>query len=135
MYTVLIDDDATGLFLTQRLLLHEGVGDVAAFSSPPDALAFLLEQIPAGRVPQVILLDLNMPLISGWDFLEMLQRHGAEVQGQCLVYLLTSSLAPADKARADAHPGVTGLVHKPLDKEKIQLIREHALSVQPAREA
>lgn len=135
MYTVLIDDDATALFLTERLLLHEGVCDVAAFSSPPDALAYLRQQIPAGRVPQVVLLDLNMPLINGWDFLEMLQRHEAELHSQCIVYLLTSSLAPADKARADAHPWVTGLVHKPLDKLQIQLIQEHARSVTPARDA
>ncbi|MFD1874421.1 response regulator [Hymenobacter bucti] len=126
MYTVLIDDNATSLFLTERLLLHEGLSDtVNSFQSPPEALAFLLQQVPAGRVPQVILLDLNMPLISGWDFLEMLQRHEEQLQGQCIVYLLTSSLTPADNARAQAHPLVTGFLSKPLNKEKIQQIRDH----------
>lgn len=129
MYTVLIDDDPTTLFLMGRLFQHHGLADTAApFQSPTDALAFLLQQIPAGRVPQVVLLDLNMPLISGWDFLDLLQRHEGQLQGHCFVYLLTSSVAPADKARATAHPLVTGFLSKPLNKEKIQQIRAHVLA-------
>ena len=90
-------------------------------------LAFLLPQIPAGLVPQVILLDLNMPLVSGWDFLDLLKRHEVQLQGQCFVYLLTSSMAPADEARAKTYPLVAGVLHKPLDKRQIQQIRDHVL--------
>ena len=128
MHTLLIDDDPIAAFLTQRLLEHEGLSDTAAsFQSPPEALEFLLRQIPAGLVPQVILLDLNMPLISGWDFLDLLKAHEVQLQGQCIVYLLTSSMAPADELRAQEYPLVAGLLHKPLNKRKIQLIRDHVL--------
>ena len=126
MHTLLIDDDPITIFLTERLLRHEGLSDTAAsFQSPTEALAFLLRQIPAGLVPQVILLDLNMPLVSGWDFLDMLKRHEVRLQGQCIVYLLTSSMAPSDEARAKEHPLVAGLLHKPLDKRQIQQIRDY----------
>ena len=129
MYVLLIDDDPITTFLTERLLRYEGLSDTAAsFQSPVEALAFLLRQIPAGLVPQVILLDLNMPLISGWDFLDLLKRHELQLQGQCFVYLLTSSVVPSDAARAQTYPLVAGLLHKPLDKHQIQQIRAHVLS-------
>ena len=128
MYTLLIDDDPIAIFLTQRLLEHEGLSVTAAsFQSPAEGLTFLLRQIPAGLAPQVILLDLNMPLLSGWDFLDLLKRHEVQLQGQCIVYLLTSSMAPADEVRAKTYPLVAGLLHKPLDKGKIQQIRDHVL--------
>ena len=128
MHTLLIDDDPIATFLTERLLQHEGLSDTAAsFQSPTEALAFLLKQIPAGLVPQVILLDLNMPLVSGWDFLDILRRHEVQLQDQCIVYLLTSSMAPADKIRAREYPLVAGLLLKPLDARKIQQIRDHVL--------
>lgn len=132
MHTLLIDDDPITIFLTQRLLRHEGLSDTAAsFQSATEALAFLLRQIPAGLVPQVILLDLNMPLVSGWDFLELLKRHEVQLQGRCIVYLLTSSMAPADEARAKTFPLVAGLLHKPLDKRQIQQIRDYVLPTAP----
>ena len=80
MHTLLIDDDPITIFLTERLLRHEGLSDTAvSFQSLTEALTFLLRQIPAGLVPQVILLDLNMPMMSGWDFLDLLNRHKVQL--------------------------------------------------------
>lgn len=128
MHTLLIDDDPITAFLTKRVLVYEGLSDTAAsFQSPTDALAFLLRQIPANLVLQVILLDLNMPVVSGWDFLDLLKPQELQLQGQCIVYLLTSSMAPADELRAKKYPLVAGVLLKPLDHRKIQQIRAHVL--------
>jgi len=124
MRTVLIDDDATGVF--QR----EGLGEnLTAFLSPVEAVAFLREQALAGTAPQVILLDLNMPAMSGWDVLEALQPLQPHLLGQCAVYILTSSLAPADTNRAREYPLVVELLHKPLDQAKIQAIHAQTAGV------
>ena len=74
MHMLLIDDEPITTFLTERLLRHEGLSDTAAsFQSPTEALTFLLRQIPAGLVPQVILLDLNMPSEDGRDALRLIR--------------------------------------------------------------
>lgn len=127
MRTVLIDDNATAIFLTKLLFQREGLGEgLTTFSSPVDAVASLQQQALTGPLPHVILLDLNMPLMSGWDVLDALQPFASHLLGHCAVYILTSSLAPADTVRAREHPLVTGLLHKPLDQEKIQAIHARA---------
>jgi CheY-like chemotaxis protein len=124
MRTVLIDDDATVVFLTTRLFEREGLGEeLTAFVSPVEAVAFLRAQTLAGTVPHVILLDLNMPLMSGWDVLEALQPLEPHLTGHCAIYILTSSLAPADIDRAHEYPLVVELLHKPLDQTKIHTIQ------------
>ncbi|MVN78006.1 response regulator [Hymenobacter sp. HMF4947] len=123
MQTILIDDDPTGVFLVKRLFQRAGLPDcLTTFLLPAEALAFL-QQAPTEALPEVILLDLNMPLLSGWDVLEALKPQQEELKQRCSIYILTSSLAPADVARAKDNPLVVALLHKPLDYQKIQDIQ------------
>ena len=124
MNTLLIDDDSIGVFLTERLLQREGFTDeTTAFSSAQLALDFL-EQAAPEELPQVIFLDLNMPLMNGWEFLEALRPLESRLLGRCAIFILTSSLAHSDTARTSEFPLVAGLIHKPLDKLQIQAVRE-----------
>ncbi len=125
MHILLVDDDPIGMFLTKKILKREGFSDtVTSFQSSVEGLSFLRGQISAGKPPQVILLDLNMPLMDGWAFLEALSPYEAQLHSQCLIYLLTSSLAPYDLARAKEHPLVVELIQKPLDSLKTKEMQE-----------
>lgn len=122
MHTLLIDDDDIGLFLTERLLKREDVFDkVTAFSSAEDALTFL-QHAPDNELPRVVFLDLNMPVMDGWEFLDALRPQEARLQGRCLIYILTSSLAQSDTSRAQEFALVAGLLHKPIDSVQIQTV-------------
>ena len=109
---LLVDDDPIFLTLAELAIKKERK-DVEIFKAfnGEEAIEFLSHQ-----VVDVIYLDLNMPIMNGWDFLEAcLERNQTENK----IFVLTSSIDPSDKKRAEENPLVTSMLEKPLNKEKI----------------
>ena len=123
MLTYLIDDDIISLYLAEQVLLLEDFAtDIQLFPNAEVALSTIVENLPT-QVPRVIFLDLNMPIMDGWDFLQALQPYAAALQGRCCIYILTSSLNLADTTRAQEYPLVAGVLYKPLDAAEAQAIK------------
>jgi len=123
MQILLVDDDPISVFLTEQLFKRHGSAvTLRSFLAASDALIFLRQQLLAGSAPDIIVLDLNMPLLNGWDFLDALQPHEAQLRHECAIYILTSSFASIDTVRVCQYPLVTELFHKPLDSSAIHII-------------
>lgn len=122
MKTYLIDDDDLALYLTEHLLRVEGFSNcICTFQSAQEALDNLVGK--KQRVPQVVFLDLNMPLMDGWQFLDALAPYQEALRGTCHIYILTSSLALLDLEKSKQYELVAGLIHKPLDRGEIRAIQ------------
>jgi CheY-like chemotaxis protein len=122
MKTYLIDDDDLSLFLARHLLQSENfASSICSFQSAEQALATLLADL-AEALPKIIFLDLNMPLMNGWQFLEALTPYEQELRGRCHIYILTSSLALSDLEKSKHYQLVEGLIHKPLDRGELRAI-------------
>lgn len=108
---MLIDDSEADRLYARIVLERAGLGiEVLDFESAGDALS-LLRGPAAGHVG-LILLDINMPGINGFEFLEAFE---AMARAQApVVVMLTSSPDPADRERALAHRSVRGYITKPL---------------------
>jgi CheY-like chemotaxis protein len=63
-----------------------------------------------------VFLDLNMPGISGWDFLDFFSHFDNNVKSCVHIYIVSSSIDPADKTKALTHPNVISFISKPLTK-------------------
>ncbi len=121
-HIVLIEDNETTSFLNNRLLSRLGVArQVSSFSKAEEALRFLWDQEPtdAQAAPDLIFVDLKMPGMSGFDFLERYSQLPAAAQERTVVAVLTTSMHGADTARVAQYPNVEYLT-KPLTEEKMQ---------------
>ncbi|MCB2407828.1 response regulator [Hymenobacter lucidus] len=123
MKTYLIDDDDLGVYLTEQLLRAEGFSNsICTFQSAKEALETLVNEKDR-ELPSVVFLDLNMPSMNGWQFLDALAPYEDELLGRCHIYILTSSLALADLEKSREYDLVSGLIHKPIDSEEIRAIQ------------
>jgi CheY-like chemotaxis protein len=121
-HIVLIEDNETTSFLNNRLLSRLGVArQVSSFSKADEALDFLWgSQLADGQaVPDLVFVDLKMPGMSGFDFLERYSQLPTAAQERTVVAVLTTSMHGADTARVAQYPNVEYLT-KPLTEEKMQ---------------
>ena len=85
----------------------------------PEALKLLQR-----RSYDVILLDLNMPMFTGWDFLERMQSISQYVKKNIKVFVLTSSVRIEDTENAEQYPFVRSVISKPLNPNTIEKITQ-----------
>jgi CheY-like chemotaxis protein len=123
---LLVDDDETTNFLNAHLLKRLGVTDqVLEARNGEEALSLLAQYCtpPATTCPPLVLLDINMPVMNGIDFLEAYQPQPPVPAIR--VVILTTSVNSHDLQRLQALPHLA-LLHKPLTQEKIKaLLQEH----------
>lgn len=126
---LLVDDNDTTNYLNRLLL--ERLGTAAHILVAPNgrqALDLLPEHCPeptAPTCPVLILLDLNMPVMDGFEFLEAYAQLPQTRRDASVVLVLTTSLNPRDAERLRTLPAA-GTIAKPLSKAKVaQLLHEH----------
>lgn len=129
-----LENDRISAVITELIVKKNlAGGEVRCYPNGQQALAALTAATQAGTgLPDLVLLDLDMPLMDGWEFLDALADLPAAI-GVC-VFVLTSSIHPGDFAKAFGYGEVKGFFTKPLDDDSVvrmqvllQDIRERAL--------
>ncbi|OWP65083.1 response regulator [Hymenobacter amundsenii] len=125
---LLVDDDTTTNFLNQMLIKRLGVVEhLHIAENGAEALQTLQQACEpvSATCPDLILLDMKMPVMNGIEFLEAYARLPRPWQQGIVIVMLTTSLLPSDLERVQQLP-VAGILNKPLTKEKLQaLVDEH----------
>lgn len=118
---LVVDDDANWCFISQRVLQKAGFGNqVITAGNGLEALERLRAMAAAGeRLPELILLDIRMPVMDGFGFLEELSKAADLDLSRTRVYMCTSSSLPHEKERASRH-AVAGFITKPLTQELLR---------------
>jgi CheY-like chemotaxis protein len=126
---LLVDDDETTNFLNQALLRRMAVTDtVLVAGNGQEALDLLgthCAPVATPSCPALILLDLKMPLMNGFEFLQAYAQRPAAENSAVVIIMLTTSLNPRDVEQMQGLP-IHGYLTKPLTRDKItQVVQEH----------
>jgi CheY-like chemotaxis protein len=115
----LIDDDSIHQQIAKMMLERQGVAEnIHNFLDAKQALDFLkLNASFPESLPDVILLDLNMPLMDGWEFLDEFEKIKGSLSLLSKIYILTSSINHHDRERSKQYSAVSGYLVKPLSKK------------------
>lgn len=114
LQTLIVDDDPIVTFLQSKIVSKTGLDeDPTVFKEPREALDFLKENLTNdSEIHYLIMLDINMPALDGWEFLN----HLKEIPNneQCHVVMVTSSIDRKDKRNAANDPHVVDFIEKPV---------------------
>ncbi len=125
-----VDDDKMTLMLIRLILekanfcttLVTAINGAHALEYYSNQLNISLEE----RVyPDVILLDLNMPVMNGWEFLSAFAEQFPERASQTKIFILSSSVDPFEKENATNHPMVVAFLPKPLSIDALEKLKMH----------
>ncbi len=114
---MLIDDESINNFISTKIIQQFNPRcNVIAYTRVKDAL----EHLQREDLPDLILLDINMPGMNGWDFLDRYSEFTDSLQQRCPVVMLTSSVNQHDMQRSRGYRAVTGFISKPLTVEALE---------------
>lgn len=123
---MLIDDDPICQLISTRILQMFSSYATETFTDPTEALKEISLRVEneRNRLPLFILLDINMPVMNGWHFLDEFEKNHPEILAQTCVIMLTSSTHSADKDMAKRYKSVREFLSKPLTEAKVRQIEE-----------
>jgi CheY-like chemotaxis protein len=116
---LLLDDNEDDNYIHERYIQRAHWADeVLVFTEAEKALSYLVSHL---QLPQVMLVDVNMPVMTGFQLLDKLCEAGVDLSSVAIV-MVTSSLHPDDCRRAANHPLVSDYINKPINSEVLEAL-------------
>ena len=120
-HILLIDDDEPTNFYHSMMIEESGLcPNIYVKDSAVEAIKWLKDE--ANPIPDLIFLDINMPIMNGWEFLDEYKELPDVKKTDIIVVMLTTSLNPNDMERANKMDEISSFMNKPLTIENIQKV-------------
>lgn len=118
-----VDDDQITLMLFKKVVQKASfANEIINCMNGEEAITFI-NNITNEKKPQVIFLDLNMPVMSGWEFLDLFNNSSYYKKNSTKVIILTSTIDPEDIKKAKSYPNVIEFLSKPITVEILNYLK------------
>lgn len=121
---MLVDDNDIDNFIDEKLIkAFDFAENVYVHTSAKSALESLKnlsltqDKIPVELIPQYLFLDINMPFLDGFNFLDEFEKLDTQIKSMIKIVMLTSSVNPDDIEKSKKYPRVSKFIHKPLTEK------------------
>ena len=120
---LIIDDDPISIFLTKKVIEKADIkADVLPYDNAASALSFLKKLNDINKIPDIIFLDLNMPIMNGWEFIEHFSKLDDEIKTKVTLFILSASDNHNDIAKAANYPFIKKYISKPIAINQIKYL-------------
>ncbi|EAR12920.1 response regulator [Polaribacter irgensii 23-P] len=120
----IIDDDMIYQFMLSRIINDNKLAEnIISFSEGEQAFQYLSEnKINSENIPDVIFLDVNMPIMDGWMFIEAFAHLKTQIQKKIVIFMLSSSIDPVDIEKAYKISEISSYFIKPIKLKEVKRI-------------
>lgn len=121
---MLVDDNEIDNIINEKIIEANSFADeILVFQTGQDALEYLSSnQGDRTKLPEIVFLDINMPIMDGFQFLEDFEKFSENVLDKCKIIMLSSSISPKDIDRAASSKYVKKYLNKPLNARYLEAI-------------
>lgn len=121
-----VDDDPIALMLS-KMVINKSMfsNEIITAKNGKEALNYfrIFKQTSSGKKPQLIFLDLNMPIMGGWEFLDCFSTNEYADYNTIKVIILSSTIDPEDLEKSKTYPMVLDFLPKPISKEMLEYVK------------
>lgn len=121
----IIDDDQIYVYGMKKLIeISNFCNNLLVFKNGEEAIKYIGPIVSSEVFPDVILLDINMPVMDGWDFLEEFIKMKPLLKKKVIIYMVSSSVHDEDIFRANSYSDVAGYIVKPITIDDLKGIMD-----------
>ncbi len=117
----IVDDDALyTLLLKKKIEKLDLCHKIISYAEGESAIEHIKASLDAGEaLPEIILLDINMPIMNGWEFMEVFMQLMPRIKTKVTIYISSSSIAAEDRMKAQENIAIENYLTKPIETETL----------------
>ncbi len=122
---IIIDDSKLDCFIAEKIIRNTGKGeDIRSFTMAKDALEHITKNPVAEGHKTIVIVDIQMPLMNGFEFVEAFEQLSEEARKDYVIYMLSSSINENDLNRVQSYPSIKQFLNKPLTSNMLSTLLE-----------